>query len=201
MNFRQFLNESPFVGGSTDFGLGTAKINKEHAEKYLKDKPTEIYEETDKFVFARFGSYNKGVIAYIDKIDKMLLYIVEFEQILIKEIHKSMTQTKVWRSDFLTKKNMAESVFNMLIDHTGTICSDMDQTIDGKRFWKRQMSVANENGYIIGLWESDLEDSIEWFDSDKEKFPAWAQRVYPTAWSDTDGFAHSYRFIISKNKF
>lgn len=200
MNFEEWLTEAPFVGGSTDFGYEKESLNRDRALKLLNQKSTEIFEQSDEYLFARFGSYDDGIISFINLQEKLIYYIVKFKKIKIYDKY-SMTQTLVWRSKDIHRTNMADEVFDILFKHTNTICSDFEQTKEGRDFWRKRLAKANSQGYYIALWKEDLEDTIEWYDSEKESFLSWRNRIYPEAWSSSDKSKSMYRFIISKTKF
>lgn len=201
MGFRNFLTESPYVGPSTQFSLNTDEGNRKSTDLLLKKTPAEIYEENDRYIFARYGSEDKGEIAWIskEKGEEEVQYYVEFKNLKIKGFHQSMTQTKVWRSFNLPISGLVEKVFfDVLFKKYGAITSDSAQTENGRDFWKRQMSIAHEKGYYIGLYDED-EWVIDWC-SPESSFVKWSRSAYPEGWSSNDFNKEKYRFIISKHK-
>ncbi len=200
MSFLSFLNESPFVGQDTEFSLNTKKGNLEMAQEFLAKTPSEIYEDTDERIFARYGKPDKGNILFINKNKKLILYFVEYKTLSIKGVKSALTQTKVWRSEDLPIHGTARKVFfDILFKINKAIISDSDQTKNGQSFWKKQMASGHEDGYWVGLYDED-EWTIDWC-SPSEDFLNWKERAYEEGWSSSDTDKAKYRFIIAKNKF
>lgn len=200
MQFKNFLQESPFIGQSTEFSLVSEKGNKETTDKFISKTPVEVYEEDDRHIFARYGSNEKGQIVWIDKLKLKTRYFVDYKTLNVKGIKKSLTQTKVWRSEHLPRSGMAEHVFyNILFKEFDCITSDSDQTKEGMSFWKRQLTMGHVRGYYVGLYDED-EWTIDWCNP-KDDFDDWRKSAYPEAWSSSDQDKQKYRFVISKNKF
>ena len=213
MNFKSFLQsgrlrcqneiltETPTLVKDTDFMLGDKKHNNEEAIRYLKKTPVEIYKETEDVLFARYGNTDNGVIVYIaNKRERATInYFVEFEKVIVKNVNKSVFQSSVWRNSGAGLSNITSDIFyNVLFKFNDSICSDEFQTNDGMRFWKDRIADAIQKGYYVGLWDS-FDEEIDWFDSKKESFQKWTDRVYDFAWDKTPEKA-SYRFFISKTK-
>lgn len=197
MSFADYLTESPFVIPQTDFDLGDSKINTQIASDFLNKPTSKIFDEKeDKFIYAQYGTLDKGHIVYIDIEENEVLYLVDFKKIKVNG-HMVVTQTKVWRSLQLPRSGLAEEVFKYLLNSNGIICSDSEQTPRGKEFWKLRLSIARNDGYHIGLIEENMnEDIIEWFDVKKETFKKWIDRN-EDAWSNKDITTSRFRFVIS----
>ena len=112
-----------------------------------------------------------------------------------------ITQSKVWRSNYSPLVNIVSKIFEILLNHNKIICSDSEQTENGRDFWLRRMSDAANNNLFVGLLEEDMnEDTIEWFDPKEQSYIKWI-KLHSDKWNSTDIDHTRFRFVISKEKY
>ena len=206
MSFQDFLNkgylaESPFIIPHTNFELDKSDYNSKLAVEFLAKVPSEVLEEKENhYILSRYGDWNDGQIVLIDTEEKEIMYLVEFKKIKLYNT-LMITQSKVWRSNHSPLVNIVSKIFEILLNHNKIICSDSEQTENGRDFWLRRMSDAANNNLFVGLLEEDMsEDTIEWFDPKEQSYIKWI-KLHSDKWNSTDIDHTRFRFVISKEKY
>ena len=206
MSFQDFLNksylaESLFIIPHTNFELDKSDYNSKLAVEFLAKVPSEVLEEKENhYILSRYGDWNDGQIVLIDTEEKEIMYLVEFKKIKLYNT-LMITQSKVWRSNHSPLVNIVSKIFEILLNHNKIICSDSEQTENGRDFWLRRMSDAANNNLFVGLLEEDMnEDTIEWFDPKEQSYIKWI-KLHSDKWNSTDIDHTRFRFVISKEKY
>lgn len=115
-----------------DFNLADPSENKKIYQYFLKQNPITL-DQVDNLTLLKAG--NKLLL--VDHHEKLIRYFVQWSEVWHKVIgHNCISQIAVWRDDLYTPEGYPKQIFfNYLLNITGAMITDIQQTSDGKRFW------------------------------------------------------------------
>lgn len=148
MKFETYLNEmTPQYVQPTDFDLDDEIYNKNYCKKLMKSSKLKKLNYNFKN-----GSilYQDGTKIFLENNGK-ILYFVQYENNKFKPIpYNITTQIKLWKkrgggSDLI---GLPSKIFyDLILEKTGIVSADKDQTTDGEDFWIDRLGQAFEYNY------------------------------------------------------
>lgn len=147
---KDLLFEMPQYVGQTNFGLDNEQVNKKFTRNVLLSKKLTIVKENRSENTILYKSGNRYIL--IDKGDNKTIYFVKFETQRYGFIgHPCVCQILVWR-DLTNPKSteVAKDIFfKYLINITGCIITDIQQTEMGQIFWFNRIRNALNNKLYV----------------------------------------------------
>lgn len=141
------LFEMPQLIGEVDFDLDDRERNRSVCNS-LRPKSVEL------FNFRNVVVKKSGMHIYAERNDGLMPYIIQTERKWIGAVNKqAMIQRGLWRDSAISSiAGLTKKVFfEVLLEQTGLIASDCQQSDDGRRFWVLRISEALESGLFVYL--------------------------------------------------
>ena len=143
----QDLFEMPQLIGEVDFDLYDRDRNRSVCNS-LRSKSVEL------FNFRNVVVKKSGMHIYAERNDGLMPYIIQTERKWIGAVNKqAMIQRGLWRDSAISSiAGLTKKVFfEVLLEQSGLIASDCQQSDDGRRFWVLRISEALESGLFVYL--------------------------------------------------
>lgn len=198
MDAIRVLFEHPVLVGTSatvgfDNGMENARINRSTAKAMLED-PDNL-EETKDFWLYRFGSDQGGHIALIDKTDREIKYLVQYDRQSFPGVGTGIVQIALWRlDDYAPNLGITRRVFfDHLLPMFGTVVCDETQTHAARSFWIRVMAQAHAAGLKVGFLDMRTGESLRFPGS--PSLGRWASEII-AGWGEGEEFG-AKRFFVS----
>ncbi len=184
------FHEMPFlIAGRVTWGLEKADRNKRQKIAILKRKPTPV-ETNNNGVLYSGPNTEGGYYCFISQITGEIEYFMQYKDETLPILKSSATQILLWNRSSPTGTT-TKVFFDHMLKQFATMVSDESQTVDGQRFWGRQLVEGIGRGFHVGLLDGS---TIKSYDKATD-FNTWLKSV--DGWGTTD--AHwDHRFFITK---
>lgn len=115
-----------------DFNLIDPNENTKIYQYFINQHPIEL-NQIDNLTLLKSG--NKLLL--VDHSSKLIRYFVQWREVWHNLVGSNcISQVAVWRDDLYTPEGYPKQIFlNYLLNITGVMITDIQQTSDGKRFW------------------------------------------------------------------
>jgi hypothetical protein len=178
------------------FGLDT----KAKRQQWLKETPSkkrDALEDTDAYTLYRTGT-EEGYLFAVAKDNEDLVYMVRYKRNVISKKYigvASITQVALWANvAHPASIQLAKHVvFDILPTLSNSIISDSVQSDDGKKFWKRILSMADSKGLTYGLIEGGANTKHR--PTSEENSSEFFERIETTVYGKTSKHER-FRFFI-----
>jgi hypothetical protein len=190
LDYSKKLFEMPFlIAGKVTWGLEKTDKNKRQKNAILKKNPT-VVEANNNGILYSVPNSKGGYFCFISKITGEIEYFMQYKDEILPILKSSATQIMVWNRSSPTGTT-TKVFFDYMLKEFNTMVSDDSQTVDGQRFWQRQLIEGIGRGFNIGMLDGS---TMKNYDTITD-YNTWLQSV--DGWGTTD--AHwDRRFFVTK---
>lgn len=191
------ISSAPYLIDPVQFGLNKVETNKKRLRdlKEFPSKKVGVYKGKDLIEYTKSSTESFIIMEH----DEQIIYLVHLIVAKLNQFEQtSVTQVEVWRDDSYSNyvRGLARHVFRkILLTRHKYVVSDQAQSSLGKRFWVQMMSDLSSQGYRVGVFDED-DNETSWAPKDQRGFVAWVREREHDSWGIDQNKHYYIRFVI-----